>query len=330
MPNPAAIAWYRTPIPAEKLKELHERSDLLGFLQSAGYLLLITSTGTAAYLAAGRLPWWAVVALLLLHGMVCAFLPNAIHELCHGTVFRTKRLNTAFLGLFSFLNWHNHEVFWASHERHHRYTLHPPDDLEVVLPMHLFLRNLLTKGFVDPAGLWWNLKRVCRFAVGGFEGPWELTLYPADRPQDRRGPVAWSRFVLLGHGLIVAVSLYLHLWMLPVVVSLPSFYGSWLFQLCNNSQHMGLMDNVQDFRLCCRTITLSAPLQFVYWHMNYHIEHHMYAAVPCYRLGRLHQAIRHDLPACPHGLAQTWREIGEIQRRQKVDPSYQFKAVLPS
>ena len=40
-------------------------------------------------------------------------------------------------------------------------------------------------------------------------------------------------------------------------------------------------------------------VRFLYWHMNYHIEHHMYAAVPCYRLGRLHRAIRHELPPLP-------------------------------
>jgi fatty acid desaturase len=28
----------------------------------------------------------------------------------------------------------------------------------------------------------------------------------------------------------------------------------------------------------------------------------MYAAVPCYRLGKLHKLIRHDLPPSPRGL----------------------------
>ena len=42
----------------------------------------------------------------------------------------------------------------------------------------------------------------------------------------------------------------------------------------------------------------------------------MYAAVPCYNLGRLHRLIKHDLPPCPHGLAATWLEIAAIQKRQ--------------
>ena len=63
--------------------------------------------------------------------------------------------------------------------------------------------------------------------------------------------------------------------------------------------------------------------------MNYHIEHHMYAAVPCYNLAKLHQAILHDLPPCPHGIGATWKEIAAIQKTQDEDPSYQHIAQLP-
>ena len=84
-----------------------------------------------------------------------------------------------------------------------------------------------------------------------------------------------------------------------------------------------------DFRLCARTIYLSPIVQFLYWHMNYQIEHHIYAAVPCYRLGRLHRRIRHEMPWCPRGLRETWRHIAEIQARQKLDPTYQYVAELP-
>ena len=63
--------------------------------------------------------------------------------------------------------------------------------------------------------------------------------------------------------------------------------------------------------------------------MNFHIEHHMYAGVPCYRLGRLHKAIKHDLPACPVGLVATWREISGILKRQKAEPNYQYRPKLP-
>ena len=55
----------------------------------------------------------------------------------------------------------------------------------------------------------------------------------------------------------------------------------------------------------------------------------MYAAVPCYNLAKLHQAIAHEMPAISHGLIPTWREIFSISRRQKEDPSYQHIYELP-
>jgi len=63
--------------------------------------------------------------------------------------------------------------------------------------------------------------------------------------------------------------------------------------------------------------------------MNYHTEHHMYAAVPCYKLGLLHRLIKHDMPYCPRGLRETWRHIVEILEQQQRAPDYQYVAELP-
>jgi hypothetical protein len=64
------------------------------------------------------------------------------------------------------------------------------------------------------------------------------------------------------------------------------------------------------------------------WQMNYHIEHNMYAAVPCNNLGKLHKMILHDLPPTPRGLVGVWREINAILKKQEADPTYQHEARL--
>jgi fatty acid desaturase len=327
---PPVVDWYRTPIPSDVFRRLHERSDWRAFLQAGGYLGILSCTAGLSLWSWRHWAWPATALLVFLHGMVSAFFPNAMHELGHGTVFRTKAGNWIFLRLFSFLGWINFEMFNASHQRHHRYTLHPPDDQEVVLPVKLMLKNFFQQGFVSYGGFWWIIKYTLRIARGRFETPWELVCYPPDQPQLRQAPVRWARFVLAGHGLIAAVSLYFGLWLVPVVVSLAPFYGGWLFFLCNNTQHIGLKDNVSDFRLCCRTFLLTPPVRFLFWQMNYHLEHHMYAAVPCYNLGRLHAAIRHDTPAPQDGLIAVWREIISILRKQETDPAYQHELPLPS
>ena len=325
---PRAITWYRSPISSKDFKALHEKSDLMGWLQSLGYLGTICLTGGLVLYSAGHWPVWATLLLIFLHGTVFAFQINAVHELGHGTVFKTKVLNSLFVRIFSFLGWINFEAFNTSHIRHHRYTLHQPDDLEVVLPQKFLLFWVLKDGLVNYKRPWWMLKDTLRLARGQFRGEWEMTLFPEGSPE-RTAAVRWARTLLIGHGLVIAGSIYFHLWLLPVVLTFGTCYGSWLHTLCNATQHIGLQDDVSDFRLCCRTFTVHPVVQFLYWHMNFHIEHHMFAAVPCYKLGRLHRLIKHDLPPCPAGIVATWKEIGAIQKIQETNPGYEHVALLP-
>ena len=328
-PTPRSITWYRTPLESKVFKSLHEKSDFLGWLQTLGYLGLLLLTGGMALYGFGRWPIGVVLIVVFLQGTLASFYINAVHELGHNTVFKTKALNAFFTRFFSFFGWINFEMFNTSHTRHHRYTLHQPDDLEVVLPMKVILRHAFTFGILNPRGAWWNISNSWRIATGGFKGEWELKLFPLGSPE-RAAAVNWARAMLIGHALIIAGSIYFHLWLLPFLTTFcANCYGGCLQNLCNNTQHIGLQDSVSDFRLCCRTFTLNPFVQFLYWHMNFHIEHHMFAAVPCYRLGRLHRLIKHDLPPCPHGLVATWQEIAAILEIQKTNPEYQHIQVIP-
>ena len=329
-PKERKIAWYRSPVERATLAALNQRSDWKGFLQTLGHLGLLTLSGAAAWYAIGRLPLLVVVFLLFLHGTFFAFLLNAFHEFCHKSVFNTKILNNVFLQVVSFLSWNNPVYFWASHQEHHKYTLHPPDDLEVVLQQKLTLKAFLKSAFVNPWDFYGRLRSFVRNSFGKLNGDWEDALFPPSAVGLRRSLFNWARLFLIGQALIIAISVYLGLWQVLLVVILAPFYGGWLQYLCNNTQHTGLQDNVPDFRLCCRTIILNPFVRFLYWHMNFHTEHHMYAAVPCYNLGKLHAQIKSDLPHCPVGLLDTWREIIAILKKQKVDPSYQYVAELPS
>ena len=323
------IKWYRSPVAAEDLARLNQRSDWKGFVQSAGYLGLLVVTGGLAWYAVGRLPLLGVLALLFLHGTLYAFLVNGFHELCHQTVFQTRSLNGVFLSIFSFLGWFNPVFFWASHQEHHKYTLHPPDDLEVVLPVNLTLKSYLGFAFINPQGLYNRLVSVIRLSLGQVDGEWANQLFPPEDISRRRALFNWARILLVGHALIVAISLALGLWMIPIVVTLAPFYAGGFQYLFNEAQHIGLADNVSDYRLNTRTILVNPFLGFLYWDMNYHIEHHMYAAVPCYHLAELHRLIQADLPHCPQGLLETWKEIIPIIRKQQLDKAYQFVPELP-
>ena len=329
-PKARKITWYRSPLERYALVELNQRSDWKGFLQTFGHLGLLVLTGTVAWIAFGRLPLVLFLVFVYLHGTFFAFLLNAFHEFCHKTVFKTKILNLFFLHVVSFLSWNNPFYFWASHQEHHKYTLHPPEDMEVVLPQKLTFKDFLRIAVVSPWDFFARLKSMLRWSFGKLEGYWENTLFPDTSIEMRRKLFLWARFHLFSHMLILLIAIYFRWWLVPLLITFAPFYGGGVQYLCNNTQHTGLQDNVPDFRLCCRTVILNPFLRFLYWHMNFHIEHHMYAAVPCYNLGKLHALIESDLPHCPSGLFEAWKQIILILEKQEVDPTYQYIAELPS
>ena len=342
----ANISWQKVPVDRETLRNLHHRSDWKGLLQAGGFLGLLALTGTAAWLASDRM--FLFLPLVFLHGTFWSFLSPGHHELVHNSMFKTKLLNTIFLYGYGFLNWGSPIMYWASHSQHHKYTLHPPDDLEVELPYDFSLKKFLATGFVDVWTFVGAVKGIVRLSLGKDEGTtpklrssditknfplesqWQMRLFPREDVRERRRLFNWARVLLIGHVAIATVSIYFGLWQVLVLVTFAPFYGRWLWYLCVVPQHTGLQDNVPDFRLCCRTIILNPFLEFVYFHMNYHTEHHMYAAVPCYNLKKLHRVIELLLPDCPRGLVTTWREILAIKKKQSVDPGYQYVARLPT
>ena len=69
--------------------------------------------------------------------------------------------------------------------------------------------------------------------------------------------------------------------------------------------------------------------QFLYWYMNWHVEHHMYGAVPCYNLEKLHRAVAHDMPE-PRTLIGAWKEMRETWRRRQQEPDYEHDTPVPA
>lgn len=205
------------------------------------------------------------------------------------------------------------------------------------LPIQLTLRDFLLSAFVNFGGFRDTIRHTffaaCEVYPTGHLGwlpGWERHIYPPEKPELRRPAALWARVLLLGHGTIAITSIAMGFWLVPVIFCLGPFYGGFLFYLCNSTQHVGLKANTADFRLCCRSFTLHPLISFLYWQMNFHTEHHMYANVPCYNLPRLHDAIKHDLPPTPEGLVGVWRVIIDVLERQRRDPAYTQPILLPA
>lgn len=340
------IKWYRCPIETARLHELLQRSNRRGFMQAGGHLALWLLTASMVYLCWVQAAWLPMLVALMAHGIVSSFFVGvAPHELGHGTVFRTPWLNRVFLYLFSTISWWDPFDYASSHTYHHRYTLHPDADRENLLPLvpntrpgfllQLMTFNLLTqKGrSFSKGGLLAALQVTCLSALGrhgSMDTPsneWLAALH-RDQPNEFRKSIWWSRLLLLLHGSVVVFSVLSGQWIFIFIVTLASFICNIQAYLVGLTQHCGLKENDSDFRKSVRSITVNPLLEFLYWHMNWHTEHHMFAGVPCYNLKKLHAAIRHDMPK-PRTLREAWREMLDTHKQQQTDPGYYFDTPLP-
>jgi fatty acid desaturase len=79
---------------------------------------------------------------------------------------------------------------------------------------------------------------------------------------------------------------------------------------------------VLDHRLNTRTVQLNVVHRFLYWNMNYHVEHHMFPMVPYHRLAELHEEIKHDCAPAYPSLWAAYREIIPAIVRQLKDQEH--------
>src|SRR3984957_19774051 len=69
--------------------------------------------------------------------------------------------------------------------------------------------------------------------------------------------------------------------------------------------------------------------RYLYWNMNYHLEHHLFPLVPYHNLAKLHEIVKPDTPVPYSGLRSAWSEVIPAVLRQAKDPAYCVKRELP-
>ncbi len=338
--------WYRSKMDPDKFRKFSKRSNFKGFIQAGGHFGLFCITGLVVYLTWVNSYWILFPIAIFIHGTVSSFFKGtAVHELGHGTVFKNKWLNRLFLYIFSLISWWNPFDYAASHTYHHRYTLHPEGDREVLLPVHpnvgatflfqMFTFNLITqpgrtfgKGGMLSA-VWLTLLSSLG-KIGSTEVPaneW-LEAVHSDQSEQKLASIRWSRILLTFHIFVLTFAMLTELWILPFIVTIPSYTANWLSYFLGLTQHCGLRQNTTDFRKNTRSIRLPRFFEFLYWHMNWHTEHHMYAGVPCYNLPHLAEEIKNDMPE-PKNLVGAWKEMLLIWQIQKSNPKYAYDTPVP-
>ena len=101
-----------------------------------------------------------------------------------------------------------------------------------------------------------------------------------------------ARIYLAIFACVIAACIALRSILPAMIIGLPSFYGGFMVLYFGLTQHAGLAEDVLDHRLNARTVYMNPIFRFLYWNMNYHVEHHMFPMIPYHALPQLHEAMK--------------------------------------
>ena len=318
----AEATWYRSPIDADRLRALTERTNANAAAHVGLYVTLLVGSGIWAYLSLWS--WWTVPALFVYGTLYGSSADPRWHECGHGTAFRSSLLNDIVYYPASFMLLRDATLWRWSHVRHHSDTIIVARDPEIILarPPQAgdWFPNLLNLANGPRA-----MARTVRHAFG--------RIAEADRsyvPEREHHKIVREGRIYLALWLALVVWCLLAWSLVPLLFFVgPSFYGAWLVLVFGTTQHLGLQEDVLDHRLNTRTVYLNPILRFLYWNMNYHLEHHMFPTVPTHNLAALHAEIKDDLPAPSPSMLAAYQEIVPALRRQHRDPTYEIDRSLP-
>jgi fatty acid desaturase len=154
----------------------------------------------------------------------------------------------------------------------------------------------------------------------------KLIIPESEWPSLRRNALV----LLVPHALVILASIVMRTWLPLMWVGLPTLYGSWFMVMMGLTQHIGLAEDVTDHRLNTRTVYMNPVFRFLYWNMNYHLEHHMFPMVPFHALKDMHEEIKDQMPAPYRSTIEAYKEIIPTLRRQTKDASHYVHRVVPS
>lgn len=318
----ASARWYSAPIPRAELKALMRRDDQPAIRDTLiWFAALIASGGLGYYFWGG----WAAVPFFAIYGVLYGSSSDSRwHECGHRTAFKTQWMNDALYQIACFMILREPEIWRWSHTRHHTDTIIVGRDPEISQPRPPSLLNMALSVFSLKQG-WAAFRKLFTHAAGRLTDE-ETTFVP----ESERAKVYKVARIWLAIFAVVIVACVATRSILPaMLVGLPTFYGGWLGYYFGLTQHFGLAEDVTDHRLNTRTVYMNPIFRFLYWNMNYHVEHHMFPLAPYHALPKLHAAIKADCPPAYPSTIAVYREIIPTLVRQLRDPTYFVRRELP-
>jgi Na+-transporting NADH:ubiquinone oxidoreductase subunit F len=314
--------WYRSPVPRAKMRELLVRKDGPAIRDTIIWFTLILSSGYLIFIWWGS---WIVVFPYIIYSVLYASTSDSRwHETSHGTAFKTDWMNNVLYEIASFMVLRQSTVWRWSHARHHSDTIIRGRDPEIAVPRPPDLKKIVL-GFFGISGAIPEIRRILIHA-GGKIDPSVATYLPES---EYSKVIFKARVYIFIYLLVIASAIYFHTFLPLMYIGLPTILGGWLMPVYGLTQHAGLQENVLDHRLNCRTVYMNRIHRYLYWNMNYHVEHHMFPLVPYHALPQLHNLMKEDCPVPYNGIIEAFKEIIPALLKQSKDPSYYVERKLP-
>ncbi len=307
--------WYKCKIDSRELKELSQKNNIRPLFDTLLWIVILTILGLLSY---SYHETWLAYPLFALYGFVYALGGNSRwHEMGHKTAFKSKILNEIVYQIASFVELFPPTQWRWSHVRHHKDTLIVGRDPEFVSQRPPSIKDILLNFFYLSIGKL-NLRRVIMHSIGILDE--EEKNYIPERHYKK---IYWEARIWVTIFFIVFGSCIFFQTILPALyVILPTFYGFPFVFLIVITQHVGLNDDVLDYRLNTRTFYTNYFIRLLYSNMNYHLEHHMFPSVPYYNLPLLHEKIKHDCPPAIPNLRSAIKDSVISIVRQSKNPEY--------
>jgi fatty acid desaturase len=315
--------WRACSIPRKDLKEMMRRADGPALRDTGVWLAALLASGFLGYYFWGT--WWAAPSFLVYGVLYGSASDSRWHECGHGTAFKTPWMNDVVYHLACFMILREPTIWRWSHTRHHTDTIIVGRDPEIAVRRPPDVAGILLNLFALKSG-WKALSQVALHATGRLSED-ELSFVPE---MERWKVFLVARLYFTAFATVFVACIATRSVLPAIFIGLPTFYGGFMAVFFGLTQHAGLAEDVLDHRLNSRTVYMNALFRFLYWNMNYHVEHHMFPMIPYHALPRLHEAIKAQCPPPYRSTVEAYREIIPTLRRQLRDPNYFVKRELPN
>ena len=312
--------YYRTKIDKNTLKALHIKNEFQAWIHCLGHIGLVAGAGFSFvfFVDIGNFPCAGIS--LILYGITFSFLSwvGASHELQHNSVFKNRIANEFWLYLFCLLSWTNPVYFRRTHSTHHMHTLDSHLDEEVKTTLCRKMLNIILTSTIDIPRFFRGLRIHMLNARGIVPTKTSICQFPMQGPNSMRDLILFAQILLISQSTLFLIFLFTGFWEGILLITFGAFICNGFANMLATAQHCGMHNDSLDYRESTRTILLNPILCFLYWNMNYHVEHHMYPGVPFYNLPKLHKVISYDLEKPAVGLGAVLKIIYENNHRQDL------------